>query len=109
MKSTSRQKSGSQKSKRTYNSLTLLLMLPLITSCATRPVPVATIEPAIDQIFCDEFRVMSFALPGDDDVETEQNQFDTEETALQVYRHNRKLERLCTPQPPTRRSRFLRQ
>jgi hypothetical protein len=52
---------------------------------------------------------MSFALPGDDDVETEQNQFDTEETALQVYRHNRKLERLCTPQPPTRRSRFLRQ
>jgi len=51
---------------------------------------------------------MSFALPGDDDVETEQNQFDTEETALQVYRHNRKLERLCQPQP-TRRSRFLRQ
>lgn len=51
---------------------------------------------------------MSFALPGDDDVETEQNKFDTEETALQVYRHNRKLERLCTPQPQ-RRTRFLRQ
>ena len=105
---TNKPKSGSQKSKPIFNSLTLLLTLPLITNCATRPVPVATIEPAIDQIFCEEFRVMSFALPGEDDVETEQNQFDTEETALQVYRHNRKLERLCQPQP-TRRSRFLRQ
>ena len=106
---TSKPKSGSQKSKPIY-SLSILLLTPLlITSCATRPVPVATIEPAIDQIFCEEFRVMSFALPGEDDVETEQNQFDTEETALQVYRHNRKLERLCTPQPQTRRSRFLRQ
>lgn len=105
---TSKPKSGSQKSK-PISSLSILLLTPLlISSCATRPVPVATIEPAIDQIFCDEFRVMSFALPGEDDVETEQNQFDTEETALQVYRHNRKLERLCQPQP-TRRSRFLRQ
>lgn len=38
---------------------------------------------------------MTFALPGSDSQESAENLFDTDETALQIYRHNKKYERLC--------------
>lgn len=56
-----------------------------------------TAEPVVN-IVCDQFRVMSYALKNESETETSANQFDTEETALQVYRYNRLRERLCRAQ-----------
>jgi hypothetical protein len=76
-----------------------MLLTPwMITACATQPIQATTTaEPVID-IVCDQFRVMSYSLKNEDETETSANQFDTEETALQVYRFNRLRERLCRSQ-----------
>lgn len=76
----------------------MLSTLWMITACATQPIQATTTaEPVVD-IVCDQFRVMSYSLKNEDETETSANQFDTEETALQVYRFNRLRERLCRSQ-----------
>ena len=67
-----------------------LLLTLTVSSCASSPVAVATTEPV-----CQKIKPISFALQPKGIPEDASNQFDTDETALAVDEHNRKLEALC--------------
>ena len=68
----------------------VLLTASMLTSCVGSPVAVATTEPV-----CQKIKPISFALKPKGSLETAANDFDTDETALAVDAHNRKLEALC--------------
>ena len=78
----------SRKWKMLAGSLTLLV----VTNCATLPEPVVTIaEPLCDQIQPIEYSMRD----KDGDFESRENIYDTDETAIKIFRLNTKILAAC--------------